>query len=161
VRMTTFQRRMARRDRSRPYGAMLCRSGDPLDGMVSQMRRMIAVPLIAAVGALAACGGTSGGHTAGPVRRPVDDLGPLSVGSVQRFTGVIPSDIAITPDGRHAYVPSLGSDDVSVIDTATDKVTTVRVGSDPEAVAISPDGRQVFVADGTAGKVAVIHVGAR
>jgi len=31
--------------------------------------------------------------------------------------GVLPHQIAITPDGNHAYVTNAGSDSVSVIDT--------------------------------------------
>jgi YVTN family beta-propeller protein len=45
--------------------------------------------------------------------------------------------IAITPDGRHAYAASFGSNSVWVIDTATNAViTTVAVGLAPVGVAV-------------------------
>jgi YVTN family beta-propeller protein len=66
-----------------------------------------------------------------------------------------PAGVAITPDGRWAYVtnsqglrgtlPTTG--DVSVIDTKDDAVDTVQVGNNPFGVAITPDGRFAYVAN--------------
>jgi YVTN family beta-propeller protein len=49
--------------------------------------------------------------------------------------------LAITPDGKTAYVANYGAGNVSVIDTATNKVlgAPITVKSGPEAVAIVPD----------------------
>ena len=63
-----------------------------------------------------------------------------------------PAGVAITPDGRFAYVanaqdvnaPAPG--DVSKIDTSTCAVVrSVAVGNNPAAVALTPDGRYVYV----------------
>jgi phospholipase C len=72
--------------------------------------------------------------------------------------GIYPHGIAITPDGKTAYVANTGpntgrggSETVSVIDVASQKVTgSVSVGEAPMTVTISPDGARVFVtcADG-------------
>ena len=43
-----------------------------------------------------------------------------------------PDGVAVTPDGRRAYVTNAGSDDsVSVIDTATNRTATIPVGDAP------------------------------
>ncbi|PZR91213.1 MAG: hypothetical protein DLM68_03810 [Hyphomicrobiales bacterium] len=51
-----------------------------------------------------------------------------------------PNAIAVTPDGKHAYVANRHSGTVSVIRTATNTVVvaTVSVGSTPFAVGIVP-----------------------
>jgi YVTN family beta-propeller protein len=50
--------------------------------------------------------------------------------------------VAITPDGKHAYVANDFSNNVSVIDTATNMmVATVAVGNFPGGVAITQDGK--------------------
>ncbi|WP_445183436.1 Hsp70 family protein [Pseudonocardia sp. Cha107L01] len=73
-----------------------------------------------------------------------------------------PSAVAISPDGRRAYVPNAGSgamagNTVSVIDTATNTViATVPVGVGPSGVAITPGGGYVYVANGDANSVSVI-----
>jgi YVTN family beta-propeller protein len=72
--------------------------------------------------------------------------------------GSSPQGIAVTPDGKHAYVAN-GS--VSVIDTATNKVVaTVPVGSASGGasggVTITPDGRHAYAADAGDNTVSVI-----
>ncbi len=61
--------------------------------------------------------------------------------------GAEPVAVALAADGRTAYVANAASNDVSVIDTATDQVTatisSVPVGS---ALALAPDGRRLYVA---------------
>jgi len=52
--------------------------------------------------------------------------------------GSAPMGIAVTPDGKHAYVANFNSASVSVIDTATNAVATVPVGIHPLAVGIIP-----------------------
>ena len=76
-------------------------------------------------------------------------------------------DVAITPDGKFAYVASILSDNppafgsqVSVIDVSTNKVVaTVDVSPNygPECVAATPDGKYVYVANYN-GSVSVIDV---
>jgi YVTN family beta-propeller protein len=61
--------------------------------------------------------------------------------------GRTPIRVVITPDGKHAYVANQNSNDVSVIDTATNSVVaTVPVGIQPLGVAVTPDGKHVYVA---------------
>ena len=66
--------------------------------------------------------------------------------------GPRPIVVAITPDGKHAYVTNQGDDTVSVIDTATGAVSaTIPVGPAPSGVAITPDGKHVYVANNGSG----------
>jgi YVTN family beta-propeller protein len=56
--------------------------------------------------------------------------------------GKNPTGLAITPDGRHAYVTIPDPDTVSVIDLASNTVTaTIPVPGFPMGIAIAPDGR--------------------
>ena len=62
--------------------------------------------------------------------------------------GTRPQAIAVTPDGRTAYVANSGSGTVTPIDTATGRAgTPIRAGTGPPAIAISPDGRTAYVLD--------------
>jgi len=68
-----------------------------------------------------------------------------------------PADIAITPNGAFAYVTNAGSDNVSVIDTATGTVSaTITVGDGPSAIAINPAGTLAYVTNAGSGNVSVI-----
>jgi YVTN family beta-propeller protein len=68
---------------------------------------------------------------------------------------------ALTPraEARNAYVASLNSDSVSVIDTATNTASpaTMHVGRDPFAIAITPDGKFAYLADRASNQVSVIN----
>ncbi len=56
-----------------------------------------------------------------------------------------------------AYIPNSSSNNVSVIDTATNTVTaTVTVGAFPVGVAVNPAGPRVYVANGDSANVSVI-----
>jgi YVTN family beta-propeller protein len=58
----------------------------------------------------------------------------------------------------NVYVANGTDGTVSVIDTATNKVTaTIKVGEAPSALAISPDGNRVYVANGGSNTVSVIN----
>jgi YVTN family beta-propeller protein len=70
-----------------------------------------------------------------------------------------PEGVAVTPDGKHAYVTnaafSIGS--VSVIDTAANTVgDTIPVGTAPFGVAVTPDGKDAYVANLEDNTVSVI-----
>jgi len=70
--------------------------------------------------------------------------------------GIEPIDVAVSPDGRHAYVTDLYDGSVRVIDTATNQLTAkIGIGGVLGGVAVSPDGKRVYVAD-QQGAVAVI-----
>ena len=57
-----------------------------------------------------------------------------------------PDHIAITPDGKTAYVANYVSKTVTAIATATNTVSAViPAGYNPTAIAITPDGKTVYV----------------
>ena len=65
--------------------------------------------------------------------------------------------VAITPDGKHAYVSNAFDGTVSVITTATGAVSApITVGTLPIGVAITPDGKHAYVSNATDGTVSVI-----
>ena len=73
--------------------------------------------------------------------------------------GNLPKFVAVTPDGRHVYVPNQGSGTVSVIDTATNAVAaTVPAIDGATGVAITRDGKRAYVTSANApGSVFVIN----
>jgi YVTN family beta-propeller protein len=83
--------------------------------------------------------------------------------------GTGPAGVAITPDGKYAYVANNGivfptpvpGTTVSVIDTTSNTVLTgpgfpITVGSFPNAVAVTPDGKYAYVANSGSNNVSVI-----
>jgi YVTN family beta-propeller protein len=65
--------------------------------------------------------------------------------------------VAVSLDGKKAYVVNSGNDDVYVIDTVTNKVTAnVKVGNYPSGIAVSPDGKNVYVTNEGSSTVSVI-----
>jgi YVTN family beta-propeller protein len=76
--------------------------------------------------------------------------------------GKEPRGIAITPNGASAYVTNFQDDTVSVINTATNTVsTTIALGQaqelkGPQGVAVAPDGTKVYVVNGFDNSVSVI-----
>jgi YVTN family beta-propeller protein len=95
-----------------------------------------------------------------------------------------PTDVAITPDGRFAFVTGGGVDEVAVVDiqkmrllleVANDwdrqhllpnhlgaptefVLTRIPVGANPRGIAVAPDGLSVYVADALDDTVSVIDV---
>ena len=66
------------------------------------------------------------------------------------------ADRAAVVAGPLAYVPNEGSASISVIDTATDKVSaTLKVGRKPRGIALSADGARSIVSDQTANALVV------
>jgi len=62
--------------------------------------------------------------------------------------GPMPTAIAITPDGKTAYVANEGSNTVTPITIATGTAgTPITVGSTPDAIAITPNGQTAYVAN--------------
>jgi YVTN family beta-propeller protein len=69
----------------------------------------------------------------------VIDTAANSVEPTVIMLGNSPVKVAVTPDGKHAYVTNLASNNVSVIDTASAAVAaTVPVGNNPVGVGIVP-----------------------
>ena len=66
-------------------------------------------------------------------------------------------EVTVNPDGKTVYVSNGKDGTVSVIDTASDKVTaTIPVGKRPWNMAITPDGGKLYVANGRSNSVSVI-----
>ncbi len=78
----------------------------------------------------------------------VIDIVPVGLGTI---------GVAVTPDGKKVYVVNQYSSNVSVIDTATNQITSVSVGNGPYGVAITPDGKEVYVVCKNDKYVAVIN----
>jgi YVTN family beta-propeller protein len=73
--------------------------------------------------------------------------------------GSEPFGIAITPDGKTAYVADDESGTVTPIELATDEPgPELKVGSRPLGVAITPDGKTAYVTNETAGTVTPIEL---
>jgi YVTN family beta-propeller protein len=71
--------------------------------------------------------------------------------------GKYPWDVAVSPDGRRAYVVNNLDDTLSILGSATDSViATVPVGVRPLRVAVSPDGARAFVINSRDDSVSVI-----
>ncbi len=72
--------------------------------------------------------------------------------------GTTPIPIAITPDGKRAYVANYEENSVSVIDTETNAVigSPIKVGIEPWGIAITPDGKDAYVANEQEESVSVI-----
>lgn len=67
--------------------------------------------------------------------------------------------LAVTPDGRRAFVPSVHAGTVAAIDLEKGEViATIAAGVGAEGVACSPDGAQAWVANNRAGSITVIDV---
>jgi YVTN family beta-propeller protein len=77
-----------------------------------------------------------------------------------------PSGLAVSPDQKYVVVANTGSDTLSVIDTANDRVAE-RIsarqspadlfGAQPNALTFEPSGRRLYVCNGTQNSVAVIR----
>ncbi len=66
--------------------------------------------------------------------------------------------IGVAHAAPFAYIPNSGSNDVSVIDIATNTVVaTVPVGTNPQGVAVNPAGTRVYVANFGSNNVSVIN----
>jgi YVTN family beta-propeller protein len=89
----------------------------------------------------------------------VIDAATNTVGANPITVGGLPNGIALTPDGRHAYVACAYTSTVSVIDTATDTVSaTIALpsGTNLTNVAITPDGQRAYVTAQSANAVYVL-----
>ena len=68
--------------------------------------------------------------------------------SVEIKVGLGARWVAITPDGKTAYVVNSASSSVTPIDVATNTPgAEIKVGSFPEGLAITPDGKTAYVAN--------------
>lgn len=65
--------------------------------------------------------------------------------------------VAVSPDGKRAYVTDYASGALAAVDTASKKVVySVPVGSEPVSVVVSPDNSKVYVANSFSNSVTVV-----
>lgn len=82
----------------------------------------------------------------------------LTLTSTIAITGSSPHHVAVSPNGSKLYTSNTNSDNVSVIDTATNTETsTITVGDGPRHAVVSPDNSKLYVSNNTAGTVSVIN----
>jgi len=73
-----------------------------------------------------------------------------------------PTGIAISPDGRWAYVANGRANQVSVLDMQDRKVVaSIPVGERPWGVALTPDGATLYVASGRSNAITVVSTAKR
>jgi YVTN family beta-propeller protein len=75
--------------------------------------------------------------------------------------GIMPIAVKFSRDGKQAYVVSHGSGELHIIDTATNKTTSVKVGRDCRDVAASKDGKWAYVSNRGDNTVSVVDVAAK
>lgn len=77
--------------------------------------------------------------------------------------GTNPTDIAISPDGKLAYVVNFESGTVSVIDTQKNELVgpPIPAGEGANSIAITPDGRTAYVASIGVNSVSVVDLQSR
>jgi YVTN family beta-propeller protein len=88
------------------------------------------------------------------------DLATGRLGKPVKLSGV-PEAIAITPDGKTAYVTTYSSDTVTPINLATNSAgKPIKISGKPgaEAIAITPDGKTAYVTNGASGTVTPINL---
>jgi YVTN family beta-propeller protein len=95
--------------------------------------------------------GGGAGDTVTPIDLATGTRGsPITVGNY-------PEGIAITPDGKTAYVTNFNDGTVTPIDLATGTPgPPITVGKEPEGIAITPDGKTAYVANAGDGTVTPI-----
>lgn len=85
---------------------------------------------------------------------------PQQVTQIQ--VGKQPEGIDVSPDGREVWVGQNGDGNISIIDTATNKVKeSIKVGEVPIRVKFTSDGKRVLVSDPKAGELIVIDAATR
>ena len=108
--------------------------------------------------------------------------GAINLGSVSVFnlqtgelvsqiqTGLHPNDVAGSSDQKFVYISNGNTDDITVIDANTDKVTETipvklfnkqkeLIGDSPNAMILSADNKTLYVANGIDNAVAVVKLG--
>ena len=126
---------------------------------------------LALVGAACACAALVPAAIARDIYTPTDsgnvirfDLSTNQLIGTPAFIGLktFPFSIAVTPDGKTVAVINVGSNDVPLIDVATNQVATpIPIGGSPIGVGITPDGGRAYVANNGDGNVSVIDLRTR
>jgi YVTN family beta-propeller protein len=76
--------------------------------------------------------------------------------------GSDPEGVALSPDGKEAFIANEDTGQLSVVQIADGTVSeSFKVGAEPEGVAVTPDGRQVWVTSEDAGAVYIVDLPSR
>jgi DNA-binding beta-propeller fold protein YncE len=105
--------------------------------------------------------------------RHIASEGSVSIVSLARgdptaevLTGLHASALAVSPDQKYVVCANAASDNLSIIEVATGKITETiwakakpsdLFGASPNALAFDAEGQRLFVANGTQNAVAVFH----
>jgi YVTN family beta-propeller protein len=96
-------------------------------------------------------------YIASYVTNNVYAINPIAQYCFPIHVGSKPLGVAITPNEKCVYVANSGSNNVSVIDTATNTVIkTIPVGAQPYGVAVNLSGTKVYVTNQESANVSVI-----
>jgi YVTN family beta-propeller protein len=80
----------------------------------------------------------------------------LSLGTVSVN---LPFDIAFSPDSRRLYAVNLGSEDVAVMDIASQqRIALIDVGNAPRGIAVTPNGDKAYVVNSLSDNVSVLDL---
>ncbi|HTC92904.1 MAG TPA: Ig-like domain repeat protein [Terriglobales bacterium] len=71
--------------------------------------------------------------------------------------GTAPTAVAVNPVTNKVYISNATSNNVSVIDGATNTIATVATGTTPKAIAVNPATNKIYVANNGGGSVTVIN----
>jgi len=102
---------------------------------------------------------SSQNNSAGFVKYTLDLINNTLInGNVIFFSGAFPFEVAFDPANGYIYETNLLSDNVAVINGATNNViANIAVGSEPSGVAFDPSNGYVYVANGGSNTVSVIN----
>ena len=75
--------------------------------------------------------------------------------------GIMPIALKLSQDGKQTYVLSHGSGELHIIDNATQKATSVRIGNDCRDVASTMDGKWAYVTNRGDNTVSVVDASAK
>ena len=92
-----------------------------------------------------------------PIAKPMFHERPVPVARIA--VGKNPQTDAYAPDGRHLYTVNNQSNTVTVIDTATNRVTAqIPTGKAPTSISVLPNGKQAYVTNEGDGTVDVLDI---
>ena len=130
--------------------AALLMSGTPAASARTHARRLALPPTVAPVAA-----GRAPVQGSRRERGMLATASPASVGTTVAV-GQLPTGVAVT--NTTAYVADAKANALSVVNLASDAVTSIPVGAFPDAVALSPDGSTAYVTNFKGGSLSIVNL---
>ena len=86
-------------------------------------------------------------------------LAAFRVSEIQQLkVGKAPTYTTVSPDGRYLFVSNYASDNISIIDTTTNRIKNHFYGGyEPLGIAVTPIGDKIFIANPSNGLIKVIN----